>query len=83
MERDQSHCPLSAHQGDCIPFRSGEKSGTGEVDFEYLRSCVYFEFLGVTAVATPQSSVPAGYAQEARLYAETSHLDTAELMGET
>jgi hypothetical protein len=50
-----------------------------EVDLDYLLSLVYSKSHGATIVATPQSSVPAGYAHEARLYAETADLDMQEL----
>ena len=49
-----------------------------EVDLEYLVGLVYSKFHGATIVASPQTSVPAGYAHEARLYAAAADLEMQE-----
>jgi hypothetical protein len=46
-----------------------------EVDTDYMQSSLTLPYL----VTTPQTFVPAGFAQEARLYGETADLDRGEL----
>ena len=51
-----------------------------EVDRKYLESSIYPKYPSAIVVATPQSSVPAGFVQRDWLYAETADLDREELI---